>query len=129
MKHLITFTAIIEILTGVALLIVPAVVVKLLLGAEISGAGIPLGRITGVALLALGVGCWLARGSNAHDLAAKGLVTAMLLYNLGVAVVLAMAGIHLQPVGIALWPAVLLHAVMGIWCIRVLIVLAKKVPH
>jgi hypothetical protein len=28
-----------------------------------------------------------------------------------------------------LWPAVLLHAVMGIWCIRVLIVLAKKVPH
>jgi hypothetical protein len=126
MKHLITFTAIIEIPTGLALLIVPAVVVKLLLGAEISGAGIPLGRITGVALLALGIACWLARGTNAHDLAAKGLVTSMLLYNLGVAAVLGAAGIQLQPAGIVLWPAVLLHAVMGIWCIRIL---AKKVPH
>ena len=126
MKHLITFTAVIEIPTGLALLIVPAVVVKLLLGAEISGAGIPLGRITGVALLALGIACWLARGTNAHDLAAKGLVTSMLLYNLGVAAVLGAAGIQLPPAGIALWPAVLLHAVMGIWCIRVL---AKKVPR
>jgi hypothetical protein len=128
MKHLITFTTIIEIPTGLALLIVPAVVVKLLLGAEISGAGIPLGRIAGLALLALGVACWLVRG-NTHDLAAKGLVTAMLLYNLGTAAVLGVAGIQLQPVGIALWPAVLLHAVMGIWCIRVVIVLAKKVPR
>jgi hypothetical protein len=124
MKHLITFTAIIEIPTGLALLIVPAVVVKLLLGAEISGAGIPLGRIAGLALLSLGVACWLARGSDGKEL-----VTAMVLYNFGVAAVLAAAGIQSSPAGIALWPAVLLHAVMGIWCIRVLIVLAKKVPR
>ena len=128
MKHLIAFTAIIEIPTGLALLIVPAVVVKLLLGAEISGASIPLGRIAGRALLALGVACWLVRG-NTHDLAAKGLVTAMLLYNLGASLVLGMAGIQLQPAGIVLWLTVLLHAIMGIWCIRVIIVLAKKVPH
>jgi hypothetical protein len=117
MKRLHTMTAIIEAATGLALLVVPAIVVKLLLGAEISGAAIPLGRVAGVALLALGVACWLARGDT-QSRAARGLLKAMLTYNLGVAVVLAVAGIQSHPVGIALWPAVVLHAVMGVWNIR-----------
>jgi hypothetical protein len=127
MKHLLTLTAIIEVPTGLALLVVPAFVVKLLLGEEISGAAIPLGRVAGVALLALGVACWLARGDT-QSRAARGLVAAMLLYNLGVALILAVTGIRSQPVGIALWPAVILHGVMSVWCIR-LIVSGKVLPH
>ena len=79
MKRLLTVTAVIEAGAGLAFLVVPAVVVQLLLGADISGAGIPLGRVAGAALLVLGVACWVARG-DAQSRAAKGLVTAMLFH-------------------------------------------------
>ena len=74
------------------------------------------GRITGVALLALGVACWVA-SYDVRNQAARGLVSAMSLYNLGVALILGAAGLQSRPVGIALWPAVILHAVMGTWCV------------
>ena len=56
-ERFLTLTATIEAATGLALIAVPAIVVRLLLGAEISRASIPLGRVTGAALLALGVAC------------------------------------------------------------------------
>jgi len=116
MKPLLILTALIEAATGLALLVVPVFVVKLLLGEEISGAGIPLGRVAGVALLALGGACWLA-GDDTKSRAARGLVAAMLLYNFGVAGILAVADIQSQMVGIALWPAVILHVAMAAWCV------------
>ncbi len=116
MKRFLTLTAIIEAATGLALIALPAIVVRLLLGAEISGASIPLGRVAGAALLALGVACWLAR-DDAQSRAARGLVVAMLIYNIPATAVLAFAGIGLGLHGVALWPAVVLHAVMAIWCI------------
>jgi hypothetical protein len=116
MKLLLILSALIEVPTGLALLVLPAFVVKLLLGEEISGAAIPLGRVAGVALLALGAACWLASGDT-ESRAAHGLVIAMLVYNLGVAVVLGVAGSVSHSAGIALWPAVLLHTVMGVGCV------------
>ena len=41
----------------------------------------------------------------------------MVLYNLGVVLILGAAGLQSRPVGIALWPAVILHAAMGVWCL------------
>jgi hypothetical protein len=64
------------------LLAVPFFVVRLLLGGEISGAGIPLGRVAGSALCARGVACWFAQ-YDAQSCAARSLVTAMVVYNLG----------------------------------------------
>jgi hypothetical protein len=116
MKRFLTLTAMIEAATGLALLAVPAIVVRLLLGAEISGASMPLGRVAGAALLALGVACWLAR-EDTQSRAARGLVVAMLIYNIVATAVLAFAGIGLGLHGVALWPAVVLHAAMAIWCI------------
>jgi len=115
-ERFLTLTAIIEATTGLALIAVPAIVVRLLLGAEISGASIPLGRVAGAALLALGVACWLARNDR-QSRTARGLVVAMLVYNIVATAVLAFAGIGLGLHGVALWPAVVLHAVMAIWCI------------
>jgi hypothetical protein len=41
----------------------------------------------------------------------------MLLYNLVTVSVLAFAGIGLKLHCVALWPAVVLHAVFAVWCI------------
>ena len=128
MKRLHIATALIEAGAGLALLVVPVFVVKLLLGAEISGAAIPLARVAGAALLALGVACWLASGET-KSRAARGLVIAMLLYNLGAVIILGAAGGRSQPVGIALWPAVILHVAMGAWCGRIIIVSGKNVTR
>ena len=48
MNRLLKLTAIIEASTGLGLIAVPAIVVRLLLDAEITGAIIPLGRVTGL---------------------------------------------------------------------------------
>src|SRR5438477_7443522 len=58
MKLLLKLTAFIEVATGLGSIAVPAFVVQLLLGSELLGAGIPRGRLAGVALLALGIACW-----------------------------------------------------------------------
>jgi hypothetical protein len=119
MKRFLTLTAIIEAATGLALIAVPAIVVRLLLGAEISGASMPLGRVAGAALLALGVACWLAH-DDTQSRAARGLVLAMLMYNVVATAILAFAGIGLGLHGVALWPAVVLHAAMAVWCVTCL---------
>ena len=78
MNRFLALTAAIEAGAGLALIAAPDLVVRLLLGADISGAAVPLGRVAGVALLALGMACWLARGQ-----ASSALVSAMVLYNFG----------------------------------------------
>jgi hypothetical protein len=116
MSRFLKLTAIIEVLTGLGLLVVPAIVVRLLLGGELLGVGVPLGRVAGVALLSLGIACWLA-SFDTQSCAARAIVSAMALYNFGTVVILGAAGIRSQPVGIALWPAVAVHAAMAIWCV------------
>jgi hypothetical protein len=117
MSGLLSLTAIIEAATGLALIIAPAFVVKLMLGSPLETyAAVTLGHIAGAALLAFGVAAGLARGDRQGG-ATRGLVTAILIYNLGVSVILGAAGIRGQPIGVALWPAVVLHAAMAAWCI------------
>jgi quinol-cytochrome oxidoreductase complex cytochrome b subunit len=114
-------TAVIEIGAGLALLCVPSAAAALLLGTPLEApAAFTVARVGGAGLLTLGVACWLAR-SDAQSPAARGLVTAMVIYNLGVALILGAAGIQSQPVGIVLWPAVVLHVAMTIWCVMSLL--------
>ena len=117
MKRLLIVTAIIELGVGLALLCFPSATVTFLLGSGLdTPAAVALGRVAGAALFALGVACWLAQ-YDAQSCTARGLVSAMVLYNLGATIILCVAGIQLRPIGIALWPAVVLHAAMTIWCI------------
>ena len=88
-----------------------------LLGASIEGpTALTVARVGGAGLLALGVACWLARG-DANSRAAKGLVAAMLLYNVATVAILTYAGIGLGLYGVLLWPGVVLHAAMAVWCV------------
>jgi hypothetical protein len=121
MRTLHTVTAVLELGAGLALLCFPAATVTLLIGGSLgSPAALTVARIGAAGLLALGVACWCARG-DARSLAARGLVTALVVYNLGAVVILAAAGIWSRQVGIALWPAVILHAAMTVWCLTSLL--------
>jgi len=102
MKKLLTMTAVAELATGLALMVVPSLVGQLLLGAELTGVSIPVARVAGIALVALGVGCLPGRTALSGMLTYSALATAYLAY-------LAIRG---EWVGPLLWPAVVVHAIL-----------------
>lgn len=117
MNALCTTTAVIEAGAGMALLCLPSSAAKLLMGTALQEpSAFVVARVGGAGLLTVGIACWLAR-SDTESSAARGLMKAMLVYNLVVALVLAAAGLQFQQVGVILWPAVVLHTVMTVWCI------------
>src|SRR5262245_45662111 len=103
MKKVLIFAAVAEVATGLALLIVPSFVGQLLLGAELAGVAIPVARVTGIALVALGLACWPGPP-----------IVGMLVYGIVVTLYLAYLGFSGDFVGVILWPAVLLHAALSI---------------
>jgi hypothetical protein len=58
MKNALTFAAVAEAATGLALLIAPSLVVQLLLGEQLTGVAIPVARVAGIVLIGLGIACW-----------------------------------------------------------------------
>jgi hypothetical protein len=94
--------AVAEALTGLALLVAPSPVGLVLLGEALTGIAVPVARVTGIALIALGIACWPGP-ALAGMLVYSALVTLYLAY-------LGFAGIA----GIMLWPAVALHLVLSI---------------
>ena len=117
MKAFLTVTAIVEAGAGFALLAAPSLTASLLLGMPLdSPAAVNLARVGGASILTLALVCWLAR-RDAQSPASRGLVVAMLFYNLAVATVLAFANVSDGLHGVLLWPAVAFHAGMAAWCI------------
>jgi hypothetical protein len=121
MKTLHTVSAVIELGAGLALLAFPSASVKLLFGSPLdTPAAVALGRLAGAALFTLGIACWRA-SRDAQSRAAKGLVHEMLVYNFLAASVLAGVALVGTLVGELLWPAVILHTAMAVWCVRELV--------
>jgi hypothetical protein len=103
MKKALIFAAVAEAATGLALLIVPSLVGQLLLGEELTGVAIPVARVAGIALIALGIACWPGPP-----------LVGMLTYGTIVALYLAYLGFAGGLTGVLLWPAVALHVVLSI---------------
>lgn len=115
-RKLLTLTALSEAATGVAMVVAPVVLVSLLLGASLDSSGaVTVARVTGVAMISLGLACWLARDEG-RTRAGRALVTAMLLYNVAVAAILVHGRVALGLDGIALWPAAMAHVALAAWC-------------
>jgi hypothetical protein len=88
---------------GLALLVYPPIIVKLLLGLDdLAGVGVVIARVTGIALIGLGMSCW--PGGTA--------LLGMLTYSAVLTLYLASLGFAGAFVGVLLWPAVALHAVL-----------------
>lgn len=102
---LLATAAAVEAATGLALAVCPTTVVRLLFGAALDGAGVAVGRVAGMSLVALGVACW----PNGAPLRA---LCGMLTYNALVAIYLAHLGIGGERVGPLLWPAAAVHAIL-----------------
>jgi hypothetical protein len=121
MKYLLVVTALLEAVTGVALMASPALPVSLLVGAALdTPGGLVVARVAGAGLLALGLVCWLAR-DDGQSRAGRAIVAAVLLYNVTAAGVLVYAGLGLKLSAIGLWPAVGLHGALALWsvvCLR-----------
>ena len=122
MSHLLIAAAVIEGVFGLLLIALPARAVNLVLGVALSApVELVLAQMSGAALLALGVACWLAHNDGKSD-AALGLVGGMVVYNAGVAIILISAALGPGLAGILLWPAVVLHVTMTVWCALLLLV-------
>jgi hypothetical protein len=116
-KYLLILTAFGEVGTGLLALLLPSVLLNLLLGASPAGPeALFVTRVVGAALLALGVACWLARSDHGSP-AQLGLIAGMLIYDVTVAALLAYAGLVGSTVGLALWPAVVLHLALSVWSV------------
>ena len=90
-----------EAATGIALLIAPELVARLLLGVDLAGGALHVARVLGIALVALAVACW------------PGIpLLGMLTYSLIVTLYLAFVGLTGEG-GTLLWPAVLVHAILS----------------
>jgi hypothetical protein len=104
MKKVLNFAAVAEAATGMALLILPSLVGQLLLGEDLTGVAIPVARVAGIALIALGVACWPGPP-----------LVGMLIYGVLVTLYLAYLGFAGGLAGVFLWPAVALHAILSVF--------------
>ncbi len=107
MKKVLILAAVVEAVTGLTMLIVPSLVGQLLLGDKIAGVAIVVARVTGIALIGLGVACWPGPP-----------VIGMLVYSAVVTLYLFYVGFVVGLTGVLLWPAVVLHLLLSIFLSR-----------
>ena len=105
MRTVLALAAAAEGATGLVLFAYPPIVIRLLLGAEIGGAGELVSRVLGIALIGLGVACWPSRSTRQP-------LYAMLTYGVLATLYLAYVGVRGEGAGVLLWPAVAAHAII-----------------
>src|SRR4051812_3059675 len=108
MNKPLVFAALLEVATGVALIVVPSLVVRLLHGSGVSGDAVAVARVAGIGLLSLGLACWPGKEPN------RAPICGMATYGLLVTLYLVYLGIRWGWSGPLLWPAVALHAVLTV---------------
>src|SRR5450755_2033548 len=99
-KTFLTYTAIIEAITGLALIAVPSRAALLLLQTDLTGSlELILAMVGGAAIFSLALGSWLARANAA----AVTMVKVLIFYNFAVASILLYGALGLGFNGPALW--------------------------
>ena len=101
-------------MTGAGLVIAPSLLARLLFGSEMNASGDLVGRISGLVMLCLALGCWphafegKDRQAIVPLLALSVLATVFLIY-------VGMGGVN---VGVLLWPAAAAHLILAVLLAR-----------
>jgi hypothetical protein len=103
MKNALTFAAVAEAATGLALLIAPSLVVHLLLGEQLTDVAIPLARVAGIAIIALAIACWPGPP-----------LLGILIYSALITLYFAYLFFAHGLTGVLLWPAAAIHVVLTV---------------
>jgi hypothetical protein len=104
-----------EAVAGLLLFIAPTIVARLLFGGELSGTGIAMSHVAGIALFALGAACWPIADARAATVPA---LPALLAYSFLIAVYFAFLSINHEHSGRLPLPGLVLHAVLTIFLAR-----------
>jgi hypothetical protein len=99
-----TLASVAEMVTGIALIVVPSLVGQLLFGVELAGIAMIVARVAGIALIAFGIACWPGTP-----------LVGMLIYGAAVTLYLAYIGFLGGLTGILLWPVVILHMILTVF--------------
>lgn len=103
-----------EMLTALGLVAAPSLLTRLLFGSDLNGAGEATGRIAGLVMLCLAVGCWPRDVQNSQRQVLLPLVALSWL----AAAFLIVTGAAGANVGLLLWPAAVLHVIFGALLMR-----------
>jgi hypothetical protein len=109
-------TAIVEGFAGLMLEVQPSQVTMVIFGTSLSTpVEFAYARAFGVTLLALAVACWLTRKDQlSHTV--RGIVGGLVVFEAGIVLVLGYAGIVSGLSSIFLWPFILIHLALAVWC-------------
>lgn len=117
-KTFLSYTAIIEALTGLALMAVPSIVTLLLFKMPLTNSlEIIVAMIAGAAIFSLALASWFSRLANTNTIMLK----VLLFYNFSLTAIVLYAVIALCFQGIALWLVIAFHLFqtgMGTWIIK-----------
>jgi hypothetical protein len=119
-RLLVLVCAVAETGTGLALLTLPRFVVRVLLGVEPVGAGVATSRLCGLALIAVGLACWPEWEAREHGPDHRAL-RALLVYNAAAAAYLGGLMVLGGYRGVALGPAIALHAILAAVLARIFV--------
>jgi hypothetical protein len=117
-RLLILVCAVLETGTGLALLMLPRFVLRVVLGAAPVGAGVAASRLCGVGLISLGLACWPEWKARPHRPDRRSL-RALLVYNASASAYLAVLRALEGYRGIALVPAIVLQAILAALLVRI----------
>ena len=112
-KMVLAVSGAIEAATGAALILIPEIVSRMLLGVELSSAGVALARVAGFGFLALTIACW-PRGNGASPQSIRALFVYTLLAGLYLGYLRVGGGFT----GYLLWPACTLHVALALLLAR-----------
>ena len=112
LARLLSLGGVLEIVTGLGLLLDPAGGASAFFGSSLEGAGVAIGRIGGGGLLSLGIACWLARKTPLSP-ASVGVAWAYLVYNVVTCVTLAWASAALVGGSLPALGGSVLHGAIG----------------
>jgi hypothetical protein len=106
---LLKLAALLEGATGLALMVLPGTVVRLIFASGLDPAGLAVAKIAGMTLFAFALACWIA-ARNGDPMA---LLAGMLVYNVLVGAYFVTVGLQAVAVGPLFWPVAVFHLVFS----------------